>query len=284
MLYQTFAPPPLLEPFVRFFWVLEADADDNNEFVHRSIADCCVEMVFHYREAFDEITPQGMIECSPLANIQAQSTQYRRYVTRRSFGIFGVYMYPFAIPRFFSIAASDLTNISPDLRSVLGYEGTLLDERVAEARSTQERISIVSDFLLSKLHAEKRDLPYMHGAIHSVMGSNGSVRIETLAKEYGMSKRHFERKFKEIAGLSPKLYSRVARFQAATHFKFHGCRDLAEIAYSCGYYDQSHFTNEFREFSGYTPSEYFWNIAEGTQYINPEKMSHFSNTASGQQD
>jgi len=31
---------------------------------------------------------------------------------------------------------------------------------------------------------------------------------------------------------------------------------LADLALECGYYDQSHFINEFRSFSGLTPLEF----------------------------
>ncbi len=281
MLYQTFAPPPLLAPYVRFFWALEGEA--NGEFIHRSIADCCVEMVFHYRGVFDEINKDGKTESSPLANIQAQSTLYRRYVTRQRFGIFGVYMYPIALPHLFSVPASELTNISPDLISAFGRDGRMLQERMLEAADNRGRVAIASDFLLSKLSSQKYSLPSIHQATLSILRSNGTASVSELAQTYGLSRRHFERKFKEFAGLSPKLYSRVARFQAATQFKLAGCRDLAEIAYSCGYYDQSHFSNEFRKFSGYTPAQYFLNEAEGTQYINSDEMSHFSNTPAGKQ-
>jgi AraC-like DNA-binding protein len=58
------------------------------------------------------------------------------------------------------------------------------------------------------------------------------------------------------------------RFQAATQQKLTGVRDLTEIAYACGYYDQSHFIKDFRQFSGYTPKEYFWDTVEGTQYMD----------------
>jgi hypothetical protein len=81
MLYQVFDPPANLAPYVRFFWALEVDVAPGEVFVHRSMADGCVEMVFHYRSAFDEITPDELIESSPLASIQAQSTRFRRFVT-----------------------------------------------------------------------------------------------------------------------------------------------------------------------------------------------------------
>ena len=277
MLYKVFDPPANLAPYVRFFWALEADLTDGEEFVHRSMADGCVEMVFHYRSAFDEITPDELIESSPLASIQAQSTRYRRFVTNESFGIFGAYLYPFAIPRLFGFPASDFTNISPDLTSVFGRDGALLDERMCCAPTNDERIVIISDFLSRKLNSTTRELPTIYRSIHTVLASKGTLAVDSLAAEHNISRRQFERRFKDLAGLSPKLFSRVIRFQAATQFKLNGTRDLTEIAYACGYYDQSHFINDFREFSGYTPKEYFWNAAEGTQYIDPEQMSHFSN-------
>ncbi len=269
MLYQTFAPTPQLAPYVRFFWILESDVSGGEEFVHRSMADGCVEMVFHYRAKFDEVSDNGVSICSPLASIQGQSTQHRRFATRDSFGIFGAYLYPFAIPRLFAHAASDFTNISPDLGSVFGKEGDLLEEQMLTGRNNEERINVISRFLDRKLDSSKRELPHIYRAINSIIDAGGDVRVSDLARQHDISLRQFERRFKEFAGMTPKLYSRVARFQSATQHKFAGTRDLTEIAYACGYYDQSHFINDFRRFSGYTPKEYFWTEAEGTQYLNP---------------
>ena len=268
MLYQTFKPSIRLAPYVRFFWALEDEVARGKEFVHRSMADGCVEVVFHYRASFDEVDPEGDRTFSPISSIQAQSTAFRRFSTSKSFGIFGAYLYPYAIPRLFAYPASDFTNISPDLESVFGNEGRLLEEEMVTSVDNEARVAIVTRFLESKLSISMRELPSVHHAIHSVLDAAGDVRITELAREHDLSTRQFERKFKELAGLNPKLYSRVARFQAATQHKFAGERDLTEIAYACGYYDQSHFINDFRQFSGYTPKEYFWTNAEGTQYMD----------------
>ena len=58
-------------------------------------------------------------------------------------------------------------------------------------------------------------------------------------------------------GANPKDYLRIVRFQKALHclqMQPHG--SLAQLAYECGYYDQPHFIKEFKQFSGYTPTEY----------------------------
>ena len=248
---------------------MEAEVAPGEEFVHRSMADGCVEIVFHYRARFDEVDAVGIATPSALSTIQAQSTRFRRFVARESFGIFGAYLYPYAIPRLFASPAADFTNISPELDDVFGLEGKLLEEEMATALSNADRVGIVSRFLETKLANSRRGIPDIYRAIDSIIHSAADVRIADLAREHGLSIRQFERKFKEFAGLNPKLYSRVMRFQAATRYKLDGVRDLTEIAYACGYYDQSHFINDFRRFSGYTPKEYFWRDAEGTQYMNP---------------
>jgi AraC-like DNA-binding protein len=268
MLYRVFAPPARLAPYVRFFWALEGDVVPGEEFTHRSVADGSVEMVFHYRGAFSELTAAGETAASTRANIQAQSTGYRRFVGRESFGIFGVYLFPFAIPRLFSLPASELTDISPDLEDVLGIEAARLDEMIGLAQDNEKRVRIASQFLVGKLDSGSWDVFPVNHAVKRIMDAKGAVDVLSLARDLTLSRRQFERRFKEVAGLSPKLYSRVIRFQAATQFKVSGFTDLASIAYECGYYDQSHFTNDFRRFSGYTPKQYFLSDAEGTQYLD----------------
>lgn len=58
-------------------------------------------------------------------------------------------------------------------------------------------------------------------------------------------------------GLTPKQYCRVRRFQQSVTAA-HAARevDWAELAVSCGYYDQAHFIHDFRAFSGLTPGAY----------------------------
>lgn len=269
MIYQVFSPTPELVPYVRFFWALEGAVPSGEEFVHRSMADGCVEIVFTYSGAFDEIGHEGeRAASSSAASIQAQSASFRRYVTRESFGMFGAYLYPFSLPKLFLLPASDFSDLAVDIDQVVGAAGRVLDQRVAECESNEERARVVSDFLLKRLRTSSGALPRAHLAVRSMLDANGAVRIADIAREHSLSIRQFERKFKELAGFSPKLYSRIIRFQAATQQRLSGSRDLTEIAYSCGYYDQSHFINDFREFSGYTPKEYFWHTAEGTQYMD----------------
>jgi len=78
-----------------------------------------------------------------------------------------------------------------------------------------------------------------------------------LANDYFLSERQFERQFRKFSGFSPKLFSRIVRFQSALTQYGNNEKSLTEIALETGYYDQSHFIHDFKEFSGYHPKQYF---------------------------
>jgi transcriptional regulator GlxA family with amidase domain len=56
-------------------------------------------------------------------------------------------------------------------------------------------------------------------------------------------------------GLSPKTAARVIRFDRALGL-LRGGVPLAEVAAACGYYDQAHFTREFRALAETTPGRF----------------------------
>jgi AraC-like DNA-binding protein len=81
------------------------------------------------------------------------------------------------------------------------------------------------------------------------------VRIETLAAEVGWSRRHLAARFREEIGLPPKALSRLIRIEHAAQ-RVRAGDPLPDIAYAGGYADQSHFSRDFRELVGCTPTEF----------------------------
>jgi AraC-like DNA-binding protein len=82
-------------------------------------------------------------------------------------------------------------------------------------------------------------------------------RVMDIQRETGYSPRHFIALFRAAVGLTPKHYYRVKRFTAALQsLASNGGMNLANLAASLGYSDQSHLTREFRDFAGITPGQY----------------------------
>lgn len=220
-------------------------------FTYYSTADAYCKLIFHYKGTF--ITQAGTP--SPHAALQAQTKYASFYTTRERFGIFGVTLYPYAIPALFGVPANMLSNQVLDLRSLARESGQRLADEVLEATTNDERAEVVTRFVAH----HTQPLPMLAGAMHAMFAARGDVEIGALANEYALSRRQFERAFKHLSGFTPALYARIVRFQAFVDDPQSKDKSPAEIAHSLGYYDQSHFVNEFKMFSGYPPTRYFDN-------------------------
>ncbi|MEJ6573024.1 MAG: AraC family transcriptional regulator [Akkermansiaceae bacterium] len=82
------------------------------------------------------------------------------------------------------------------------------------------------------------------------------ISIENLAKVAGLSSRQFGRCFAEAYGISPQTFLIKMRVQAACELLRNSNDELADIAMSLGFYDQSSFTLQFRQHMGQTPRRY----------------------------
>ncbi len=82
------------------------------------------------------------------------------------------------------------------------------------------------------------------------------ISNDELAKVSKMSLRAFERQFLANFHLTPQKYLRKLRLRTATRALIYTNESLSELALSCGFADQSHFTREFRRQFGRTPREY----------------------------
>ncbi len=83
------------------------------------------------------------------------------------------------------------------------------------------------------------------------------VRVGALASELGWSRRLLVARFKDVMGVSPKSFARMARFQRLIKgLKREGDRAWAARAVAAGYFDQAHMIRDFREFTGLSPRAY----------------------------
>jgi AraC-like DNA-binding protein len=81
-----------------------------------------------------------------------------------------------------------------------------------------------------------------------------SASVSTVARGLGVSERHLRRIFRATVGVSPKAFSKLARFQRAIHAaRTAEPTNWASIATLAGYYDQAHLIAEFRAIAGATP-------------------------------
>ncbi|MBX9813816.1 MAG: peptide-methionine (R)-S-oxide reductase MsrB [Sphingomonas sp.] len=83
-----------------------------------------------------------------------------------------------------------------------------------------------------------------------------ALTLDDVARQIGVSPRHFGRAFRQSVGLPPHQWLLRRRIDAARELLAAGDSPLAEVAVQCGFADQSHFTSTFRRATGTTPGRY----------------------------
>lgn len=118
-------------------------------------------------------------------------------------------------------------------------------------------LNLLEAWLLQQLQTNaKFETDRIALACHQIRINNGNLPIKDLCSLVNMSKSSLEHYFNQQVGLSPKMFSRVVRFNNVNRFlKDTATTDWQELVYRYGYFDQSHFIHEFKHFFGYTPSQ-----------------------------
>jgi AraC-like DNA-binding protein len=261
--YQMLKPPSALTDYVLFFWNLEGHVDlIDDPFVHRALPDNCIELIFYYKGKLAISSLAGDEGNTFASGVFGPSQKFRQFKTKHDFSLFGVYLYPYSFKMLFNVPAHELCNAKVDSETLWGLEGRMLEEQIMLADSTETRIDLISKFLLDKVRMIRNHDAVFARQIKTVVQHNRLLSIPEFAQECNLSRRQFERKFKELSGFSPKDFFNIVRFKNVITELELGSKSLTQIAIDAGYYDQSHFTNEFRKFSGYTPREFLINHAK----------------------
>lgn len=82
------------------------------------------------------------------------------------------------------------------------------------------------------------------------------LHVSKLATATGLSASCFARLFKQTTGETPHAFITRRRIARAVAMIEQGDASLAEIAVTCGFADQAHFTRSFRAVMGQTPAKY----------------------------
>ena len=86
--------------------------------------------------------------------------------------------------------------------------------------------------------------------------------VDKLSEEVGLSRTQLHRKMKEITGISTGEFIRNLRLQQAARLISEGKVNIAQVAYSVGFNNQTYFSTVFKKYYGMTPTEYAENARE----------------------
>lgn len=249
-------PTIALRPFIQFYIHVERSCRDPLVILPiPARASPMIEFVFGDRFKFrywgspDEATV-------PAASLVGMLT--RPHVTLLHQGTFQSFIIMFQVrglTDFFGVPLSEITNHTYDADAVLGKPIRELEHRLGNCETFQQRGSVANHFFAERLKRAQA-VDRMAFAADRILNSSGNLSSAELAGQAGIGVRQFQREFSARFGASPKLFSRIVRFQNALDAKARSStKSWTDVAHELGYYDQMHMVHDFREFTGESPTE-----------------------------
>ena len=271
-------PAPGLETFVRFYVQREVEIR-GAAVVHPVPARAAAMIEFDFCEPIHALDySQGIHRKSPVAIVVGPQT-YRRIdlQLQGTLESFVIMFRPDGLHRLFSIPMHELTDRDYEAHSVLGGFIANVRERMGNERSFEERVRLVDKLLLHQSLRSPR-FDGISAAAHRIIQAGGRVELARLANSAGLGIRQFERRFIQQVGMRPKLFARIARFEAALESKARFItRSWTDVAHDFGYYDQMHMVHDFAEFTGGTPTETLTQLE--TVFVEQIKMMRSGSSA-----
>ncbi|MFI6562133.1 helix-turn-helix domain-containing protein [Streptomyces sp. NPDC050534] len=170
----------------------------------------------------------------------------------------GVHFKPWGMSPFVGIPANELRNRWVPVDAVWQRSVDRMRDRVGEAASPADTLRVVEEELRSRLTEPPwRGLDLVRHTGGRLETSHGAIPVGALADDAGVSGNHLAKLFKDHVGVTPKRVARIYRF-ARLIVSVDALRpvDWSELAHAAGYFDHAHFSREFKDFTGHTPTQY----------------------------
>jgi AraC-like DNA-binding protein len=248
------APPAPLRSLIRCYVQREGIAESGT-LVHPVPARATPILEFVIGDLFEvHWCNRSLVEVPSRTVIIGLQTHRRvRLETKGKLESFCIVFQPGGLHRLFSLPVHELTDHDYDARAVLGKWISPLQTQLSDYRLFEERARAADEYML-RLAQLGAGPDAISRAAGEILYRRGDMSIAELASKTGLSLRHFERRFHDQVGVRPKLYARIARFEAALDAKGRGWkRTWTEIAQEFGYHDQMHLVHDFEQFSGEAP-------------------------------
>jgi AraC-like DNA-binding protein len=264
--YAEVPPPGSLAAIVRCIWTLEGHARDLRDEAQPVLPDGCPELIVHLGDPFERLHPGGAVERQPAVIVAGQLTSQLMLRATARIAVVGVRFHPDGIAALLNMSQHELAGLTVGVNDVSPALFRSLNEVRSETAAPATAVAGVVDRLAAHARPGVDDGidARVRRAVQAIERCGGLTTIDRLAGDIGLTRRHLERRFQRVVGISPKRLARITRFQRALGMLEQPAtpRRGTWTAVECGYADQAHFVREFRELAGCAPGAHLLRNAE----------------------
>jgi AraC-like DNA-binding protein len=252
MNFDVHIPTELLKPFIKAYIIIESQ----NESVNRVVPDTSLVMSFRYKGQVNN-RPCGNAENAlPSSSFSGLRKSVCTFNYSKDTGNILVLFKEARAAAFFKEPLHELFEEIVSLDNFINHQNlAIIEEQLAGANDSAQRIALIEKFLLSRLYDYKPDKLIL-AALQKIHLAKGMIKIRDLADTLYISQDAFEKRFRRVVGTSPKQFSSIIRMESIINTRQQKQR-LNDIGFYAGYFDQPHFNKDFKLFTGQTPADFF---------------------------
>lgn len=223
----------------------------------RAFPNGLLEIVVQLDEPFREIRNGQRQDHFPVTCINGlQTNSFVIEAPAHPCKVLGIRLTPAGAYALLDTSLIDMRDITIDLRDIAGRCAAELTERCLDATSGEARVRIALAWVGERVARGVRVDPGIGWMAREIERHHGAVSMASLRDRVGFSKTRTVEGFRRQIGLSPKTYARVIRFRRVLQLLHADVGSLSDVALEAGLYDQPHLNAEFKELSGFTPTEF----------------------------
>jgi AraC-like DNA-binding protein len=236
-----YLPQPDLTPFLDHYWIVEWDLQGRPPYTQRTLPYPCVHVVFDRART----------------GIWGLTTGSFDYELKDAGKVCGVRFRPGAFRAFLGRPLHTITDQVLPVSAVFPWDEAVAQDAVLDTLDDAAMIEAAAALLRPHLPAPDPQVDRIAAILQAVESTPGLTQVEALAEQARMSVRSLQLLFSEFVGVSPKWVIRRFRLhEAADRLATGADVDLAALAQGLGYFDQAHFTSDFRRLVGKSPGQY----------------------------
>lgn len=163
---------------------------------------------------------------------------------------------PFGAFPFLHLPIDQLNDKVVPAEEILGQKILDLRENMLQSEFIKDKFRLAKKWLTNRLNSDSVPSQELLHIVNQLQTQPLSAH-KKIIDDYPKSQKHLIAQFKKFCGLTPKVFHRIMRFNEILK-QIHQRKNIpwAQLAHEWGYTDQSHFIKEFKEFSGFNPSEF----------------------------
>ncbi|HUF26222.1 MAG TPA: AraC family transcriptional regulator [Gemmatimonadaceae bacterium] len=281
--YVEHPPPPALRAMVECIWTRQPPPTGMPPVHHRVLPDGCADLILELGRAASADGAPGGLSCD-LGAAYFVGAMTRPIVVRPDGPTWfvGVRCRRGAARALLGVPATELTDQRAELTALWPAGNEVLRDAlcaaIGEDRTTPDQAASTADghttpagppapvgrllgalwrALQRRFDAEALPPSDLRCALNRIDDSDGTIRVDALCGELGITRQHLARRFATHVGVTPKTYARIVRMRRVIA-RAGAERDLrwSRLALDFGYADQAHLTSDFTRLVGVPPARW----------------------------